>query len=207
MQQPASSPPDGLTHLAWCLLVALRLAERDGQSMTSVQTHLFIMRWLATAQKRKIFPKERAADILWLQNQGKKYGYTANLRQKVEYIYDSGTDHLAEQSDLFRLTYLVETMKTMGWVNFLVTDKEWDALTVENTNHEIYMRKSQLQCCFDDEKRQISPIVLRLSGESATGVPALCRQCAIQIAPLAQVNGFIEITVLPGGKPHAEVSL
>lgn len=102
MQQTLPPQPDGLTHLAWCLLVAIRLAERDGQISTPLHTHLFIMRWLANAQKHKVFPKERAPDILWLQAQGKKYGFAAKLRQKVEYIYSSGTGQLAEQSDLSR---------------------------------------------------------------------------------------------------------
>ncbi|WP_253684612.1 DUF2913 family protein [Edwardsiella tarda] len=117
--------------------MAVRLAERDEQMPPPLQTHLFIMRWLATAQKRKVFSKAQAPDILWLQAQGKKYGFLAKLRQKVEYIYYiycSGAGLLAEQSDLFRLTYLIETMKGMGWLNVLVNDAEWDNLTVENAN-------------------------------------------------------------------------
>ncbi|WGE30860.1 DUF2913 family protein (plasmid) [Edwardsiella tarda] len=197
MQQTLPPQPDGLTHLAWCLLVALRLAERDGQIATPLQTHLFIMRWLATAQKHKVFPKERAPDILWLQAQGKKYGFSAKLRQKVEYIYCSGASLLTEQSDLFRLTYLIETMKGMGWLNFLVSDDEWDSQAVENANHAIYLRKSQLRESFDEEQRQIAPMVLRLCGEQASGVPALCKQCHVRIAPPMQRAGFLEITLLP----------
>ncbi|EKS7814743.1 DUF2913 family protein [Edwardsiella piscicida] len=197
MQQILLPQPDGLTHLAWCLLVALRLAERDGQIATPLQTHLFIMRWLATAQKHKLFSKAQAPDILWLQAQGKKYGFSAKLRQKVEYIYCSGAGLLAEQSDLFRLTYLIETMKGMGWLNVLVNDAEWDNLTVENANCAIYLRKSQLQDSFDEAQRQIAPMVLRLCGEQASGVPALCKQCHVRIAPPVQRAGFLEITLLP----------
>ncbi|MGR3755367.1 DUF2913 family protein [Edwardsiella anguillarum] len=197
MQQTLPPQPDGLTHLAWCLLVAVRLAECDGKITTPLQTHLFIMRWLATAQKRKIFSKAQAPDILLLQAQGKKYGSSAKLRQKVEYIYCSGAGQLAEQSDLFRLTYLVETMKGMGWLNALVSDAEWDSLVLENANHAIYLRKSQLQESFDEAQRQIAPMVLRLCGEQASGVLALCKQCHVRIAPPVQQAGFLEITLLP----------
>lgn len=53
------------------------------------------MRWLANAQKRKVFPRSVAADILWLQAQGKLYGFRANLRGKVEYIYRASAGALA----------------------------------------------------------------------------------------------------------------
>lgn len=71
-------PTTELAHLAWCLLVALRMEQHDGRATSDVQQHLFIMRWLANAQKHKRFPRSVAADILWLQAQGKLYGFRAN---------------------------------------------------------------------------------------------------------------------------------
>jgi hypothetical protein len=43
---------------------------------------VFAMQWLLTAQKRKLFPKSVAPDIMWLLAQGKKYGFGANLLKK-----------------------------------------------------------------------------------------------------------------------------
>ncbi len=122
MSTPAyqKRPAAELAHLAWCLLVALRMEVHDGRAASDLQQHMFIMRWLANAQKRKLFPRSVAADILWLQTQGKLYGFRANLRGKVDYIYRSSTGALTSQNDLFRFTYAVETLKNMGWDDHLV---------------------------------------------------------------------------------------
>lgn len=107
-------PTSELAHLAWCLLTSVRLAQKEGKAQSSLEQHVFVMQWLLTAQKRKLFPKSVAPDIMWLLAQGKKYGFGANLLKKVEYIYRSSAGELAAQSDLFRFTYFVETLKTMG---------------------------------------------------------------------------------------------
>ncbi|AHE73512.1 hypothetical protein M942_24210 [Enterobacter ludwigii] len=36
---------------------------------------MFIMQWLRTAQKRQLFPRTLASDIIWLQEQGKRVSY------------------------------------------------------------------------------------------------------------------------------------
>ncbi|HEJ9059028.1 TPA: DUF2913 family protein [Serratia fonticola] len=46
-----------LTHLAFCALVALQTAVQDGAVTSPMAEHLFIVRWLTTAQKHKRFPK------------------------------------------------------------------------------------------------------------------------------------------------------
>lgn len=110
-------PTSELAHLAWCLLTSVRLAQKEGKAHSSLEQHVFVMQWLLTAQKRKLFPKSVAPDIIWLLAQGKKYGFGANLLKKVEYIYRSSAEELAAQSDLFRFAYFVETLKTMGWLD------------------------------------------------------------------------------------------
>ena len=72
------------------------------------------MQWLATAQKRRLLPKNVTPDIAWLLAQGKKYGFSANLLHKIDYIYRSSVGELATQSVLFRFTYFIETLKTMS---------------------------------------------------------------------------------------------
>lgn len=75
----------------------------------------------------------------WLLAQGKKYGFGANLLKKVEYIYRSSAEELAAQSDLLRFTYFVEVLKTMGWLDFMVSRKEWDQhWKSSNTTSAIY---------------------------------------------------------------------
>ncbi|MCJ1877422.1 DUF2913 family protein [Klebsiella sp. HSTU-Sny5] len=44
-------------------MVALRLAQHDSQALSPLMTHTFLLRWLATAQKQRRFPRSVAADI------------------------------------------------------------------------------------------------------------------------------------------------
>ncbi|SQA65441.1 MULTISPECIES: DUF2913 family protein [Enterobacteriaceae] len=63
-------PTEELTHLSWCILVAVGFARQEGRA---VSTHMFIMQWLLAAQKHKQYPRTLASDIIWLQEQGKQY--------------------------------------------------------------------------------------------------------------------------------------
>ncbi|WP_374194868.1 DUF2913 family protein [Escherichia coli] len=61
-------------HMAWCFLVALALACRDGVITSPVQEDLFLTRWLAKAQKQRRFSREVATDLEWLLKQGRQLG-------------------------------------------------------------------------------------------------------------------------------------
>lgn len=61
-------------HLAWCAMVALQLAKRDGKVSSESQENLFLTRWLATALKQHRFPRDVAPDIEWLLKQGRTLG-------------------------------------------------------------------------------------------------------------------------------------
>jgi Protein of unknown function (DUF2913) len=63
-----------LSHLAFCALVAPGMARQDGTAGTPWAENLFLIRWLATAQKQKRFPKSVAIDITWLLERGRKHG-------------------------------------------------------------------------------------------------------------------------------------
>ncbi|UTJ45796.1 hypothetical protein [Atlantibacter subterraneus] len=41
-----------VAHLAWCALVALRLAQLKGQALSPLMAHTFLMRWHCTKQRR-----------------------------------------------------------------------------------------------------------------------------------------------------------
>ncbi|TXE27164.1 DUF2913 family protein [Serratia marcescens] len=183
-------PTAELAHLAWCLLVALRLAQHDGRATSALQQHLFIMRWLATAQKRKLFPRAVAPDMLWLQAQGNLYGMRANLRGKVDYIYRSSAGTLASQSDLFRFTYAIETLKNGGWEDNLVSEHEWNTAQAGGGQvAAVYTRKQALSSCFDDKQTLIRPLFLRFTGD-VSSVPALFAQCALPVVQQTGERGF-----------------
>lgn len=75
-----------LTHFAWCALIALRTAQQDGQGVSPLASHTFLVRWLALAQKQKRFPRTVAPDIAGLLALGRKKGIAANLYNRLEYL-------------------------------------------------------------------------------------------------------------------------
>lgn len=150
-------PTSELSHLAWCALVAVRFAQQEGKARSLLQQHLFIMQWLTTAQKRRLLPKYVAPDIAWLLAQGKKYGFSANLLDKLEYIYRSSVGELATQSVLFRFTYFIETLKTMGWLDYLVPPKDWEnGWKCSETARAVYTPKAQLHPSFAHSGRLLT---------------------------------------------------
>ncbi|EHW3456220.1 DUF2913 family protein, partial [Salmonella enterica] len=99
---------DLLGHFAWCAQIALGIARRDKTVTTPVQEHIFLMNWLTTAQKRKLFPREIAGEIDYLVRLGKQQGIISGLKRKLTFIYKSCCEDINEQSDLFRLTFALE---------------------------------------------------------------------------------------------------
>ena len=83
------------------------------------------MQWLLNAQKRKVFPKSLATDIILLQEQGKLKVPSARLYSKVEYIWLASSGELANQSVLFRFTCMFDTLRSMGWKDYLLSDGDW----------------------------------------------------------------------------------
>lgn len=153
----ATSPQavtDALGHLAFCALAALHLARQDGNVNSPYAENLFLLRWLAQAQKQKRFTKIVAQDIAWLLERGRRRGTDANLRKHIEYLYRSCTDVIEEQTDLFRLTYAIETLKERGWQNQLLSAKEWllpEKVRLPSNGSVLYTEKSALQASFNGE--------------------------------------------------------
>ncbi len=59
-------------HLAWCALVALALARKNGDVLSPVQENLFLTRWLAAALKQRRFSRDVTPDIEWMLKQGRQ---------------------------------------------------------------------------------------------------------------------------------------
>jgi len=132
----------------------LYLARQDGNVKTPYAENLFLLRWLALAQKQKLFTKIVAQDIAWLLERGRRRGTDANLRKHIEYLYRSCTDVIEEQTDLFRLTYAIETLKERGWQNQLLSAKEWllpEKVRLPSNGSVLYTEKSALQASFNGE--------------------------------------------------------
>jgi len=185
--------------MTWCLLVHLKMAERYEGIKSDVQVHVRIMKWLSDARKRKLFPKEAARDLLWLHNQGQKYGVSALLLAKVLYIYHSGARELRDQSELFCFSFFIETLKSMGWRNHHYTEAQLLKMKRDdNTNAcAVYIATDILHPSFsDDDMRLLVPLTLRFTG-NCNGLDRLLKECNLTFEHSGRENGFTMITLLP----------
>lgn len=166
-------PPEqtvaALAHFAWCALVALRTAQQDGQALSPLSIHTFLLRWLATAQKQKRFPRAIASDIEGLLALGRSKGSAAGLNHRLEYLWASCTGPVSAQSDLYRLSYAIEQLKSQSWVNVALSDRDWDneALLVQeySDTDALLVRKSALTCGFSDEGKLVAPVEFLVTGD------------------------------------------
>lgn len=164
-----------LAHLTFCALVALQTAVQDGAVTSPMAEHLFIVRWLATAQKQKRFPKTVAIDIQLLLDKGRKQGIGAKLKSHLEYVWRSCSGEIRQQSDLFRLTYTLESLKVLGWRNELVTPDEWDSGALDETaaGPALYVVKAALQSAFTKEGQLVIPLAFKVVGDTQIVVDAM----------------------------------
>lgn len=193
-------PKSDLAHLAWCALIAVKFAQQQGKAQSELEQHLFIMKWLTTAQKRRLFPKSVAEDITWLLKQGKRYGFGVSLLKKIDYIYRSSVGTLANQSVLFRFTYFIETLKTIGWHDYLLTPKDWESGWIcSETTKAVYTPKAQLHPAFDDIGALIQPLPIRFTGD-VSNIFALMKECHLSFAQQEKHAFFLEF-ILPPDPP------
>lgn len=159
-----------LAHFAWCALIALCIAQQDGQALSSLTVHTFLLRWLAVAQKQKRFPRTIASDIEELLALGRKKGSAANLLNRLEYLWTSCTGPVAVQSDLYRLTFAIEQLKSQGWINAAVSDDDWDgeALAEEyGDTAALLVKKSTLARGFSNAGKLIAPVEFLMVGDAS----------------------------------------
>lgn len=164
-------PPEqtvaALAHFAWCALVALRTAQQDGQALLPLSMHAFLLRWLTVAYKQKRFPRAIASDIESMVVLGRQKGLAAGLFNRLEYLWVSCTGPVTAQSDLYRLTYVIEQLRSEGWVNAVVSDREWgtEALTEEYRDIDaLLVRKSALTDGFSNEGKLVAPVEFQVTG-------------------------------------------
>ncbi|MNB69202.1 hypothetical protein D3C76_1099990 [compost metagenome] len=188
-----------LAHLAWCALIALRLAQRDSQASSPLMTHTFLIRWLASAQKQHRFPRSVAPDIDSLLNHGRQKGHAAGLHQRLEYLWASCSSPVKQQSDLFRLTYAIETLKAQDWVNAAVADAEWDIPTLLTEYADVsalLVKKSDLVQYFAESGQLTGEVQFVIKGEMKTALAAFDAQ-AFRYATDDTGDGHILLTLLP----------
>lgn len=178
-------------HLVWCALIALLTARQDGRVQSEQQENLFLTRWFADAERQRRFPREVATDIRWMLQQGRSLGVRAQLAKKLDYIWRSATGNIMEQTELFRLTWGLETACSQQWVYHVLCDQEWLRLRRLSINPDVcavYIPKSALERAFSDDGKQTAPVPVRITGNiAALGVLLASCGWLIQPSPEADV--------------------
>lgn len=175
---PSTSPEHTVSELAnfaWCALLALRTAQQDGQSVSPLASHTFLVRWLALAQKQKRFPRSIASDMEALLALGRKKGSAANLLNRLEYLWTSCTGPVPAQSDLYRLTYAIEQLKTQGWINAVVSDDDWDEKSLGEEYGDsaaLLVKKSALTRGFSGDGKLVEPVEFKVVGDMSACMAA-----------------------------------
>ncbi|MGU9756270.1 DUF2913 family protein [Serratia marcescens] len=165
-----------LSHFAWCALVALRIAQKDGQALSPLSMHAFLLRWLTVAYKQKRFPRAIASDIEGLLTLGRNRGLAAGLLHRLEYLWMSCSGPVSAQSDLYRLTYTIESLKSQGWINAVVADEEWgpDELLAEYAGTQaLLVRKSELVKNYSEQGILQHPVSFLIAGDVSVVIAAM----------------------------------
>lgn len=76
---------------------------------------------------------------------------------------------MSAQSDLYRLTYAIEQLKSLGWVNAAVSDKDWgnETLLVQeySDTDALLVRKSALTRGFSGEGKLVALVEFQVTGD------------------------------------------
>ncbi|MGC6031372.1 DUF2913 family protein [Enterobacter kobei] len=195
-----------LAHLAWCALVGLHLAQQDGQALSPLTVHTFLVRWLADAQKQRRFPRSVASDIDSLLRLGRQKGPAAGLFKRLEYLHQSCMEPVTQQSDLFRLTHVIEYLRSQGWVNAVVTDEEWVPGSLYHEYADVsalLVRKSELQSHFTEEGQQSSPVDFIVVGDCRV-VGDVLNASKLHYAIREQHAGWCLLSLLPSANLRSE---
>lgn len=196
-----------LAHFAWCALVGLRLAQQDGQALSPLTVHTFLVRWLADVQKQRRFPRSVAPDIDSLLRLGRMKGPAAGLLNRLQYLWQSCTEPVSQQSDLFRLTHAIEHLKSLGWVSAVVADEEWEAGTLYSEYADtsaLLVRKSELQRHFNEQGRLTAPVEFIVVGDSRVAGDALnARELHVVIREHPAGGGLLTLVLAAGVPEHA----
>ncbi|ELP6559346.1 DUF2913 family protein [Salmonella enterica] len=157
-----------LESFSWSALVAIKMARQDGKITSEYSECVFIMNWLATARKKKIFPRTVSSEIDWLISDGRLKGHHTGLRIKLEYLYATCQKDVSGQAAYFRFTRVMEILKNEGWKGYMLTPAKWKALRRESSGGRenlIFMDEEEIKISFNNNGGLIRALELRVSGD------------------------------------------
>ena len=183
-----------LEHFTWCAQVAWSLAVADKKIHSDMDRHRFLMAWLKTAQKQKRFPRTVARDIDYLIVYGTRHGFASKLADKIEFMHRSCGD-VAQQPDLFRLTYVTELLKDRAWSVQMQSERDWQREKHAPTGCTLSLRDT-LSAQFDDEGWLTTPVPLRLWGDSLETAIHLFTQYHLKLTPRTCRHNMMELDIV-----------
>lgn len=157
-----------LNHFTWCALIATGMAIFDNKINSTLSEHLFIMKWLSVAGKRKQFAKSIQGELQWLLNEGRRKGVSANLKFKIEYLYSTCCNDVSMLSDFFRFTHAVDELKEHGWECLMMTHNKWKKIRekpLDISGNVVFLNEIMLQTSFSTTGVLLTPFYIRVFGD------------------------------------------
>lgn len=161
-------------HIPFCALVALHLARMDSPISSTYAENVFLLRWLAQAQKQKRFPKSMAGDLEKLLQHARQLNIGGSLKAHLASRWGPDKE-MTPPHDLLCLTKAIEQLKAEGWENSVVTADEWLSCQPEVAGNQpaFYVRKSELNASFTHEGKLVSPVSFQIVGDDIHFIDAL----------------------------------
>ncbi|MEN3752094.1 DUF2913 family protein [Mangrovibacter sp. SLW1] len=179
------SESSDLAHFAWCALVALQLARQEGKAQSALTTHTFLLGWMAAARKQKRFSRTVSFRIDSLLHLSRQKGPGVGLFQKLKTLWQAGEDFRVKQSDLFRLATAIETLKSCGWVNAVVSDDEWHPQQLQEDYagvSALLVRRSELERQFSEDGQLQGKVSFLVAGDVAAVSGVFHKQALLHLS-------------------------
>ncbi|MEZ3499843.1 DUF2913 family protein [Pantoea sp. KPR_PJ] len=157
-----------IAHFAWCALIALHIARKEGAIDTLHAEHVFLLKWFGNALRQHTFNECTEAEIRWLLHQALMFGQPFNLPGKLNLLWNASSGAIEEGSDLLHLTQAVENIKAAGWDYALLTAEEWQTSIrhrAEYHRNALLLLRSSVDNAFDQTGKQKAEIMAIASGQ------------------------------------------
>lgn len=175
--------------MAWCLLTAILIAKKSGTINSDNQRHIFIVKWLQSAQRKKIFDKKIAGDIIWLIQEAKNRGFEAKLYDKINYIWICGSGLISNLDPKRRFESFLDSLQLLGWYRTIVDHDISEITKPLKTGAEFFYSSSEMKRKFDQSGCFISEMLVVFSGP-VDGVLKVANDCSLKIKYSKIKNGM-----------------
>lgn len=158
-------------HMAWCALVALFMAVKNGHVPDKKSENDYIYEWLLSALEEKRFCSSATKEIAWLIKQHCKLGNEANIRAKLFFLWNNGAGAIKEDAELLQLTLAVNSAVKDGWIYKLIEDHQWEQYINSLSKHSfdcLMVNRKSLDNAFDTKGRQKGNIDALIIGDIST---------------------------------------